>query len=121
MPPSSPDKTDSRELVKLTATFGDTVQEVFAELLVKGYNREQELEADAMAAAYLDAAGYDRAALAGFLEQVASSVNASGGWFDTHPSPRDRIDELGGAAPDSATSSARRGVRRQRFELAMGR
>jgi predicted Zn-dependent protease len=91
-----------QDLAQLATVFGDAVQDITGQLLVKGYSRETELEADKKATVYLQSSGYARAALASYLRSLGGA-GGKGGWFATHPSPNDRIQELGdlatGASP----------------------
>jgi predicted Zn-dependent protease len=101
----------------LATNLGDVVSDITGDLLVKGYSRELELEADAAAAKYLESSGYARAALAAYLERLQSGGGA-GGWFDTHPAPAERIAALG-AAPAAAPEP--RAARRERFLASLKR
>ena len=91
-----------QELAQLAAVFGDAVQDITGQLLVKGYSRDTELEADKKATVYLESSGYARSGLASYLRSLGGA-GGKGGWFATHPSPEDRIKELGdlatGASP----------------------
>jgi predicted Zn-dependent protease len=84
------------ELGPITSVFAESVSGVTEKLLSKGYDRRQEYEADLYAATLLQRAGYDPRALVRALEILNSaSVDVKeGGWFATHPSPADRIEEL---------------------------
>jgi predicted Zn-dependent protease len=102
-----------QQVVELAGLLGDAVQDITTDLLVKGYSREQELEADRTAAQYLESSGYARAALESYLSRLAGEGSGGGGgWFATHPSPQDRVAELG-AAPGGLSPD--RALRAQRF------
>ncbi|MCO6429585.1 MAG: M48 family metalloprotease [Deltaproteobacteria bacterium] len=74
-----------------TAVFGAAVQDVVDTLLVKGYSRELEYEADAGALVILDRTGYNPFSLKQALDVLdASFVNNHTGWFDTHPGNDER-------------------------------
>lgn len=84
------------DLTPITGVFAESVSGVTEKLLTKGFDRRQEYAADLYAAQLLQRAGYEPRALLRVLEilnQVPADDKA-GGWFDTHPSPADRIDEL---------------------------
>jgi predicted Zn-dependent protease len=110
--------SNQKQLVELTAVFGNAIGDITSNLLVKGYDRSTELEADKMATTLLQSSGYARAALASFLRGVQKEgAGGKGGWTDTHPSPDDRIQALA----DLATgSSPGRPVRQQRFSKVLG-
>jgi len=105
--------SQQKELAELARVFGDAIQDITTDLLVKGYSRDSELAADQTAAVYLRSSGYARAALVNYLEILAKGgVGGKGGWFGTHPSPQERIAELSGLGPGDAPGRA---ARRNRF------
>lgn len=102
---------------ELAGLFGSSVQDVVAEVFTKGFSREQESAADALAVRILADAGYSPGALATLLERA----NFDGGGFRSdHPSAGDRV-----AAVRAATGGlpAARGVevRTARFEKSLRR
>lgn len=104
---------NQQQLAELTAAFGDTVQDIAGQLLVTGYSRDLELEADKAAAGYLQSSAYARSALASYLRGLAGEQKSEGsGWFNTHPPANDRVSELGELATGEAPGRA---VRKQRF------
>jgi predicted Zn-dependent protease len=108
------------DLGPITSVFAESVSGVTEKLLTKGYDRSQEYEADLYAAQLLQRAGYDPNALDRVLTILeGSSINKQGGWFDTHPSPADRIEEL---KDDFTfpTSQAPNSIRKARFKKTMG-
>lgn len=108
------------DLGPITSVFAEGVSGVTEKLLTKGYDRSQEYEADLYAAKLLQQAGYDPNALDRVLTILeGSSINKHGGWFDTHPSPADRIEEL---KDDFTfpTPQAPNSTRKSRFKKAMG-
>lgn len=91
-------------LSEVTDLFSESVEEVTEALLTSGYSRSQEYRADEYAVELLVRLGYDPAALGRVLGRLdalkrtsSGSGSAEGGWFDTHPEPEDRVEEL----PDS--------------------
>lgn len=71
----------------------DKTVEGFVKLASSGYGRDQELEADRMAAELLAAAGYDPHALSGYLARLSTENRRRGlaGWLsNTHPHPQIR-------------------------------
>ncbi len=83
-----------------------------AELSLKVYSREQELEADLLAVRYLARAGYDTGALRTFFQiQLETEITAAqqgalagggGGLLSTHPRTSDRIIQAMGLAQTQA-------------------
>lgn len=87
---------------------------VGADLFMKKYSRNHELEADALAVRYLAAAGYDPFANAKFLQRLAdytalqqrmagsAAGNELGSFFATHPPTQERVNRataLAGQTP----------------------
>lgn len=103
----------------LVSTFGGSVTEVTDTLLVKGYSRSQEYEADAYAAALLRKSGYNPKSILTVLETLKTMEGAGGGWFSTHPSAEKRIRELKGEIPDFQVSPEAQRLRAARFKSAI--
>jgi predicted Zn-dependent protease len=84
------------DLAPITGVFAESVSGVTEKLLTKGFDRRQEYTADLYAANLLQKAGYDPNALVRVLKilEEGSAESKQGGWFDTHPSPADRIEQL---------------------------
>jgi predicted Zn-dependent protease len=107
-------------LVELTGLFASAIQDITSDLLVKGYSRETELDADHVGAKFLKQAGYSRTALASYLQRMGSE-GGKGGWYGTHPTPKDRIAALGDvSADDTGAVLAGLPARNQRFKAAVG-
>ncbi len=84
------------DLAPLTELFSTSVTDLTERLLVTGYDRSQEYKADEYAVELLRRAGYRSDSVARVLEIVQSSAATEhGGWFDTHPAAKKRIEELG--------------------------
>lgn len=79
---------------ELNSLFGDSVNEVVGTLLDKGYSRSAEYEADEYASKLLLRTGYNPNALGTILDKLEKASKTEGGWFETHPSPDDRKDEI---------------------------
>ncbi|MDE2491412.1 MAG: M48 family metalloprotease [Elusimicrobia bacterium] len=104
------------QVSRLTEAFGGAVDDVVDDLVVKGYSRSKEYEADRFAAEYARAAGYDPNALKSFLKRLESEP-ARGGLFKTHPSPAARLAELGRLEPPPGDVGS--AARARRFAAAM--
>lgn len=110
--------SDSKDLVELTSAFGNTISDITGDLLVKGYSRETEVEADKLAVTLMKSSGYARAALASYLKRVGEEHSGGeGGWSSTHPKPADRIAQLGDVGTGAALG---RDVRKRRFAQVVG-
>jgi predicted Zn-dependent protease len=75
--------------------FRESVAKSIDTLMKNGYAQSQEFNADMEAVVLLAYAGYDPSALVDML-RVLQRVQSSqkGGWYTTHPSPRERIANL---------------------------
>jgi beta-barrel assembly-enhancing protease len=112
---------DAAQLGELTQVFGGAMDDIIDGVLVKGYSRDTEFEADAVGLAILAHAGYDPQAGVRFLQTLErEQPSGSGGFSATHPSARDRLAKLGPAA-SKLESRAIPTIRVARFEAALGR
>lgn len=83
----------SSDVARLTGIFEGSIDDVFKTLVVNGYGRSQEEDADRTALGYLAGAGYDPKALESFLIRlVAAGRGSSGGILKTHPATSDRLE-----------------------------
>jgi predicted Zn-dependent protease len=106
------------QLQTLTSAFEGSVEDVVNKLVVSGYSRDKEYEADKAGAEYVKAANYDPGALKTFLERMERAGGAAGGGlFKTHPSPAKREAELGALSP--APGYKRSSERGRRFSEAV--
>jgi predicted Zn-dependent protease len=105
-------KQDTAVLAQKLSTFTDSLQDITGQLLVKGYSRDTELEADKLAQKFLAESKYSRKALVSFLQRLESG--GKGGWFGTHPKPEDRIEAIGAITETPAVMAAA-DVRAKRF------
>ena len=79
------------DLSRITETFGISV-DVVVDVMLRGYSREQEFDADSVGMSLLALAGYDPFALIEALQVLQrTQVGRAGGFNATHPSPADRI------------------------------
>lgn len=85
----------SAELGALTRTFGDSIADITRTMIVSGYSRAQELEADRGAVQILTRVGYHPGGLVRMLEEMEGRLKPGTQDFaKTHPSPGDRIAAL---------------------------
>lgn len=113
---------NSGMMQQLTTTFGDSINDISKTLLVKGYSRSQEYEADEYAAVLLKDSGYNPGGLTAMLKSLETASHGSdqGGWASTHPKPEDRISELGSAGKPQ-TDNVGEAERTKRFEATAGK
>ena len=91
------------QVAQLTDVFKGTVDDVVNNLVVNGYSRDKEYEADKFGAQYAKNANYDPGALKAFLKRMEEAGAAgAGGMFKTHPEASSRIKELGSLEPSAA-------------------
>ena len=86
-------KVGGAEMTKLVSLFEGSVDDVAKTLLVNGYSREQEMEADLGALAFLNRLGYSPYGLTDSLEKMAREQTAGSkqGIFATHPGMNQRL------------------------------
>ncbi len=105
----------------LSGAFSGSVGDITKTLMVNGYSRGQEGEADAAAAVILERVGYDAKALTQVLATMAQRYQPGGLDFaKTHPNPQDRIAALTAKLPSAAPAPAPP-ARQARYQQALGR
>lgn len=102
-----------QSLQLLAAAFDGAIKDVMNTLLEKGYSKDQEYEADAIAQKILTRAGYSPLGLAEMLTRLHEQKQGQGGLFSTHPAATDRLNALG--LPLGATATGVSSVRDARF------
>ena len=101
-----------QQMNALTSAFEGAVEDVVNKLVVNGYSRDKEYEADKFGAQYARNAHYDPGALKTFLTRLEKAEGAGGGMFKTHPAAAKRVAELGSLSPaDGYKRSSERGRR----------
>jgi len=84
--------TNNKEAVARLQYFQNSVVATINALMINGFSRDQEFEADAGAAVLMAAAGYNPTGLLDMLSILQRVQNTQKGGFNTtHPSPADRI------------------------------
>ena len=79
------------DLAGMAETFGLSV-DAMVNVLLNGYSREQEFQADAMAMSLMSLAGYEPSALIDMLRVLETNQSGRrGGFNNTHPTPAQRI------------------------------
>jgi predicted Zn-dependent protease len=86
---------DEKQLGTLTQAFEGAMDDMIDSMVVKGYSRDTEFEADRVGLQIMAKAGYDPKAFIALLENLAKKQGGGkGGFSATHPSPTDRIAKL---------------------------
>lgn len=86
---------DAKALGKLTEVFDGAMDDMTDALLVKGYSRDTEYEADEVGLQIMIKAGYDPKAFVTYLGKLEKTqATGSGGLSATHPKAADRIAKL---------------------------
>ncbi len=108
------------DVAKLAKLFDGSIDDVFKTLVVNGYGRSQEEEADGAALGLLVRAGYDPAALEGYLQRLAAAgKSSSGGMLSTHPGTDERIQHVREKMPTASVNKSFQQARTSRFLSAM--
>lgn len=109
-----------KELADAVNAFDGAINDVTQTLVVNGYSRSAEREADLAAVTILQRAGYNPAALVEMLEEMGRRLKPGGLDFArTHPKPADRIRSIRSAVEKAGTASAAPAARQRRFAAAM--
>lgn len=82
------------EFADFTDAFGDAVDEIIAGMVDTGYSKSQEFEADKKALSIMASAGYNPFAMNDILTLLEQKSDAKTGFGKTHPSPKDRMNNL---------------------------
>jgi len=102
----------------------ENIAAVGANLALKSYSRDQELESDMLGVRYLTRAGYDPQAMASFFEKLRAHQRIEGlikgdpnaaekhNILATHPRTADRIDQAIGLAKQNGSAQTQREVGR---------
>ena len=85
----------SAEMAEVTAVFDDSIGDITQTLVVNGYSKDQEKQADDAAARILARVGYDPKSIILMLEEMNRRWDPDGaGFAATHPSPEERIRKV---------------------------
>lgn len=111
---------DEQQLGTLTKAFEGAMTDMIDSMVVKGYSRDTEFEADRVGLQIMANAGYDPQAFIRLLENLEKKLGStgSGGFKSTHPSPKDRIAKLKGEAAKLGPVKVPK-IRVERFEAVM--
>lgn len=104
-------------LGQLVAQFEGAIDDVFKTVIVNGYSRAAEENADRAGVEMLGRAGYNPAAMVVIL-QAMGAQGGSGGILGTHPSMEDRLSNIRALAQEGNTQMEP--VRTKRFQGKQG-
>ena len=108
------------QVSQLVRIFEGSVEDVFKTLVVNGYGRSQEYQADETAMRYLSRAGYNPGSLRDFLlVLLAQGTAASGGILNTHPGTAERIENCAHTIPSRKLDESTAMARSARFNTAL--
>ncbi len=112
------DRYGPEELSRLTTIFEGALGDVVDTLIIRGYDRKFEYQADELAVKCLAAAGFAPRGLPDFLEILAGAgASEQGkGWFKTHPSAGQRLERVKPAAASTGAAVKVPAARTQRFQ-----
>jgi len=79
---------------ELAGVMSDSVNEVITTMVVNGFSKTQELEADTNALSLLASAGYQPSGIVEMLNALKQKQTSGQGFGKTHPSPADRITNV---------------------------
>ncbi len=107
-------KYGSKELAELTQTFEDSVDDIVKTLVVNGYSREYEYQADEYALGIMKKSDYVDAAMLTMLTKMQDRLkNDTQGFASTHPAPFERIELIRTMVKKGKASIPK--VRKKRF------
>ena len=114
-------KYGDEDLAELTETFEESISDITKTLIVNGYSRSFEKQADLAAISILRRTGYSPNGLATMLNQMSTRLQPGGLDFaKTHPPPESRLAEIQkNIGKYSAVKSPQ--ARQARFKAALGR
>jgi len=113
---------NQEQLTKLTGAFDGALGDIVDQMVVNGYSRQQEYEADRLGLQYATTAGYAAGGLVSSLENMAVSAQGSTGtgFFKTHPAPYDRLEKVRGEIASRGYGGSAEPARTKRFHKAVG-
>ena len=108
-----------KDLKQLVTDYEGSIDDITSTLVVSGYSRGLEDEADVAAITILERVGYNPRALPRMLEEMKKRLKPDGpGFARTHPDPQDRVETINptlAGKPDPVVPA----VRQERFVWAV--
>jgi predicted Zn-dependent protease len=111
----------SAELARVTTLFEGVLDDIVQQLVVRGYDRASEFEADALAVRFASRTGYEPAGIQRFLQTMVGDKSgvAGIGWFKTHPSAEQRLERVAAEIRALPSSPKIDSIRTDRFRKAV--
>lgn len=107
------------EYKNLVNLFDGSISDIVSDMVENGYSRSDEYEADKVAVQIMSRAGYLNRGMGDMLSTMSEQLKPGGtDFFKTHPSPKNRLEELAGSIDKSSQVPAGR-TRRFRQKIAM--
>ncbi|MDD2830296.1 MAG: M48 family metalloprotease [Sulfuricurvum sp.] len=90
----------NKNIAKLVTTFEGSISDIVNTMIVNGYSREYEMQADKTALAILEKSGYNPSSMSEMLHLMEQKIKpGQTGFASTHPSPSDRLKAIEEANP----------------------
>jgi predicted Zn-dependent protease len=107
------------QTMQMSSLMDNCIYDISSKMIIDGYSRNAEQEADALAVEIMKQAGYDPAAFISVLSAMKTRfVGDNRGFAKTHPSPDSRIEFVRARIGDTAQPSSN-SIRKERFEQAL--
>lgn len=85
----------NKNVSQLVSAFEGSIGDIVNTMVVNGYSREYEMEADKTALTILEKAGYNPSSMSEMLQLMSKKIQpGQTGFASTHPLPSDRIKEI---------------------------
>jgi predicted Zn-dependent protease len=109
------------KLAKLTDIFENALGDIVENLIERGYDRKYEYEADKLGVQTAARTGYSPQGIMDFLQTMVEDLSKPGlkGWFQTHPSPADRMKRVGKEIEGLGSVPQKEATRTTRFQNAV--
>jgi predicted Zn-dependent protease len=109
------------KLAKLTDIFENALGDIVENLIERGYDRKYEYEADKLGVQTAARTGYSPQGIMDFLQTMVEDSSKPGlkGWFQTHPSPADRMKRVGKEIEGLGSVPQKEAARTTRFQNAV--
>lgn len=112
------DRYAPEKLAQLTDIFENVLGDIVEDLIERGYDRKYEYEADKLGAQTATRTGYSPQGITDFLQTMVDDASKPGlkGWFQTHPSPADRMKRVEKEIADLGSVPHKEATRTTRFQ-----
>jgi predicted Zn-dependent protease len=115
------DRYAPEKLAQLTNIFENVLGDIVENLIERGYDRKYEYEADKLGVQTATRTGYSPQGIMDFLQTMVDDASKPGlkGWFQTHPSPADRMKRVGKEIEGLGSVPQKEAARTTRFQNAV--